>query len=220
MKLENLKSGMLIQHAQKLMVFIAPITKNKFYAYFVCSFPTADYTVNKEYLITYAKTILNDLLLNGADKERVIVTSVTSLLSNREPEINVITDWLDKDTFVSWYQKSRLLNNELPVMEDSDAFRERKHGVGKENLNDMEVGRIYRTEKGKRFMIYYGSNKFVVVPQDYLTDFKHCEYTNFKDYASNLMTRRFKMYYGSIYLYRTDIVVDNSLLAWIRQNYT
>ena len=55
LKIEQLQSGMLIQNAQKLLVYIAQKTRSKFYAYYVCCFPTDDIEHNKNSLVNYAK---------------------------------------------------------------------------------------------------------------------------------------------------------------------
>ena len=83
----------------------------------------------------------------------------------------------------------------------------------------MERGHIYRTKKGTIFSMYLGANRFLVVPEKYLEDLKQGNYESFKEYLLQISDKKYKMYYGNCYLYKTGYFVDGSFLEWLKQSY-
>ena len=101
LKIEQLQSGMLIQNAQKLWVYIAQKTRSKFYAYYVCCFPTADLACNKNCLVDYAKSVINSIIVGQADSKRIIVSSLSKNNDAREQTILYFDELLDREYFKS-----------------------------------------------------------------------------------------------------------------------
>ena len=219
LKIKQLQSGMLIQNAQKLLVYIAQKTRSKFYAYYVCCFPTADIEHNKNCLVNYAKSVINSIMVGQADSKRIVVSSLSKNNDAREQTILYFDELLDREYFKSWYLKNKLLNSGMPSFKDYKDLLRETDNVGIISLPYMERGHIYRTKKGTIFSMYLGANRFLVVPEKYLEDLKQGNYESFKEYLLQISDKQYKMYYGNCYLYKTEYFVDVSFLEWLKQSY-
>ena len=219
LKIEQLQAGMLIQHAQKLLVFIAPISRSKFYAYFVCGVPTADFECNKNELLHYAESVIKRIIVEHVDSKRIIVSSLSKNPMGKEQKLIYLDEMLDKEYFKSWFLKNTLFDNSLPICKDYIDFLQESDEIGLISLPYMKRGQIYRTKKGTIFSLYLGDNRFLVIPEKYLEDVKNGNYESFKVYLLQVSDKGYKMYFGNCYLYQTGYSVQDSFLYWISENY-
>lgn len=214
--LDELHTGSIIVHTQRVFILLSAITTRKMLVYYVCSYPDYDYTLNAKLVDDYIVRFYKNAFLKPLDRARfieVLLDKKVSMISNIQE--------VPLSELKLWYTKSKLSDATLPDLKDISYKFEEKKQLGYVTKDDtLDFGRVYTTKKKGKYYIALGKRKkqlggdyvFMVIDKKIFNALKE----NRRNYVRQLLKedRNQDKYFRHCFsqnfeLYPTELVIEN-----------